>query len=697
MTFVAPQWLWGLVCVPILWWLASRRALGGVSDARRGPSARWLQVDGRGARPATDRTRRHRIGAWASAGVAFGVVALAQPQWGEGETIRFDQGREVLIALDLSRSMLATDVAPSRLARARLLIESTLDELRGERVGLLLFAGTAFLQSPLSADHEVLRELLPVLEPGYLPQGGTDFASMIDAALEAFSQTGAADRFLVVLSDGESPNFSLEAVEALAEAGVRVVALGIGTEGGALIPDGRGGIVKDARGAAVLSRLERPVLEELARGTDGVYVDAAQWIDLASLVERTVSEGREGQFVEERARARIHRFQWWLAPALLLLLASHVFEVPAPPRARRLHDGRASRAAATAASLAVLLLVMTPHRVQAVDSEMTPDRVQAVESDVEPQRTQAADPEAAPPADPIVTLVEQLAGSSEITATDYAELARVTAATGFDRQEENAPLPPGAITDGLAAVQTGRRLDPEAARWDDLRKALEALAEPPEQQQQQQEGGEGDPSESQSGQEDGSEERQSGDAGEQPQSGSEGAESDSQSEDESQAGDADSNPSGADPGDRESGGADDAGSEQEQAAQSKPGEGEGGAEEEQQAGQGGERPRGDPQAMTEDAAGFGELEGGAGEGDDDESEQAGPGGGEPPREPPPSRMVGGTRSANEDLLQARPDLASAIGRMERVREGDAPALLFDRMNRAEGQADTRESAGGQDW
>ncbi|RRJ99699.1 VWA domain-containing protein [Opitutaceae bacterium TAV3] len=136
-------------------------------------------------------------------GLALAATALARPQWGRVEQPVFEQAREILIAIDLSRSMMADDIKPSRLERARLLTQSLLDQLTGERIGLLVFSGTAFLQSPLSSDYEILREFLPELGPDYLPQGGTNYSALLHTALDSFS-TGEADRFLVILSDGEA-------------------------------------------------------------------------------------------------------------------------------------------------------------------------------------------------------------------------------------------------------------------------------------------------------------------------------------------------------------------------------------------------------------------------------------------------------------------------------------------------------------
>ena len=170
--------------------------------------------------------------------------------------------------------MLAPDVKPSRLERAKLLIQSLLEKLEGERVGLVVFAGTAFLQSPLSADYEILREFLPALGPDYLPQGGSNYGALLDASLQAFSHTNAADRFLMILSDGEATDDDWKKrIEELKKKNIRVLGLGVGTLGGAMLPDGTGGFIKDERGAVVLSKLESATLQELATATGGVIAE----------------------------------------------------------------------------------------------------------------------------------------------------------------------------------------------------------------------------------------------------------------------------------------------------------------------------------------------------------------------------------------------------------------------------------------
>src|SRR5262249_37340196 len=234
---------------------------------------RWADRRGISDRPAAG-PRRWR-GCLLVACAAAALCALARPQWGEVAEQSYARSREVVLALDLSRSMLADDVSPNRLARAKLLIEALLDQLKGERVGLVVFSGTAFVQSPLSAAYEAVRHFLAELDPSYLPEGGTNYSAMLRTAVQAFGEQGDGDRYLVVLSDGEAldPEWQKQ-LPTLRDRGIRVIGLGIGTPAGALVPAASGGVTKDEHGAAVLSRLEPATLQALASETRGTYPDA---------------------------------------------------------------------------------------------------------------------------------------------------------------------------------------------------------------------------------------------------------------------------------------------------------------------------------------------------------------------------------------------------------------------------------------
>jgi Ca-activated chloride channel family protein len=409
---------------------------------------------------------------WLHVGLALAIVALARPQWGRVEEQVFDQSREILLALDLSRSMQAQDVKPSRLDRSKLLIQALLERLEGERVGLLVFSGTAFLQSPLSADYEILREFLPMLGPDYLPEGGTNYAALLRTSIDAFASTNSADRFLIILSDGEATDDDWKPlIPELKAKGIRVIGLGVGTETGAMIPDSAGGLVKDERGAVVLSKLDSSTLEQLANETGGAYRDASKWVDLATVLQQTVEAGRKGAFVEKRAASYIDRFQWVLAPAVLCLLLSFWREFPVRPRPRELllageSGERKAESGKTLPTVALLLLCF----LSAL--RFPPSAFASEDTDVY--------------AAPLAKTVQRLAAQEQCAANDWAELARQTITWGQRQQEAKQPVTEGPVHDGLAGVSAGEKLDAKAADWAQLRRDLEALLQKSDQQQQQQ-------------------------------------------------------------------------------------------------------------------------------------------------------------------------------------------------------------------
>ena len=477
MTFAWPQLLC-LLLVPaaLAAWEAMRRSRDAATDhpkiLRAEAGRRSLRLAG----PVRGTGGRSRARWWLAAGLALAIVALARPQWGQIDEPVFDQSREILLALDLSRSMLTPDVKPSRLDRSKLLIQALLDRLEGERVGLVVFSGTAFLQSPLSADYEILREFLPELRPDFMPEGGTNYGALIDTAAAAFGDNGSADRFLIVLSDGGATDDDWRShLGKLKAKGIRVIGLGVGTSAGALIPDGAGGLVKDDRGAAVLARLESQTLRELADKTGGVYRDASEWVDLASLLQATVEAGRKGKFVEKNNVRHVERYQWALAPALFCLLLSFWREFPVRPRARDIQLGPepdggegerkdpSGRPAATAAALVLFLVagLGRPHLA------------------AEP----AEDP--ASPA-PLAHIVGRLAAQDARSARDWAELAGETLSWGGRVQSAQQPVPDGPVRDALASVDAGSALDAHAADWPKLRTELEGLLQKPPQNQQKQ-------------------------------------------------------------------------------------------------------------------------------------------------------------------------------------------------------------------
>jgi Ca-activated chloride channel family protein len=465
MTFAWPHLLW-LLLVPVAL-LAAELARRRRTAAAAHPKILQAEAGTHHLSLGSSAARR-RARPWLCAGLALAILALARPQWGRLEEPVFDQAREIVIAIDLSRSMLAQDVKPSRLERAKLLTQSLLEKLAGERVGLVSFAGTAFLQSPLSSDYEILREFLPALGPDFLPEGGTNYRALIDTSLAAFS-TSAADRYLIVLSDGEATddNWRSEAEE-LKNKGIRVIGLGVGTSAGAMIPDGAGAFVKDERGAVVLSKLQGTTLQELAQTTGGTYRDASTWIDLAGVLRSTVEAGQKGKFLEKNTVRLVERFQWPLALGLWCLLVCFCYEFPVRPRPRALE------LSPTAGKIA-------PQPRPAVAALLLAGGLAAALGLAGPAR--AAD---APAAAPLAKIVGRLSVKDDRSARDWAEMARETVTWGRHLQDDQQAVPEGPVRDALAAVGLGSALDAKTADWPKLREELEKLLKQPDEPKQDQ-------------------------------------------------------------------------------------------------------------------------------------------------------------------------------------------------------------------
>ena len=489
MTFAWPHLLW-LLLVPaalLAWELTHRRrhaahAHPKILRAEAGAHSLRLSLSASSMAPRAAQPRY-----WLCAGLALAILALARPPYGRLEEPVFDQSREILLAIDLSRSMLSPDVKPSRLERAKLLIQSLLEKLEGERVGLVVFSGTAFLQSPLSADYEILREFLPALGPDFLPEGGTNYRALLDASLQAFGNSNAADRFLVILSDGEATDDNWKPrIDDLKAKSIRVLGLGVGTAGGAMIPDGSGGFIKDERGAVVLSKLESTTLQKLATATGGAYRDASGWLDLAGLVKETVEAGRKGQFLEKNTVRLAERFQWPLALGLWCLLVSFYAEFPVRPRPRDIKLAAAPKppgpaahrpAAATLAAVLLVSLILRHPAFALTPAPATTTPAAAAAS---------GPPPPPPPSAALSKIIGRVAASDTRTARDWAELGRETATWGGRLQSEQQQIPEGPVRDALAAVDAGSALDPKTADWPKLRAELEALLKKSEEQKQEQ-------------------------------------------------------------------------------------------------------------------------------------------------------------------------------------------------------------------
>lgn len=315
-----PWWLAGLLLVPLVLlfvWAASRRRA--LAYAQFAALPLWPHL-------APGLSLRPRAAVWVfpASVVALLVGAAAGPQWGfRWQDVR-GQGIDLVIALDTSRSMLATDVKPDRLQRAKLEIEDLVKKLRGDRVALVVFAGTAFTMCPLTLDYNAFLETLRAAEVGIVPRGGTSLAAALRTAMDALEGYEGNHRAVVLITDGEDNEGGVdEALETAAKSGVRVYTVGVGSTEGELIPTGErdgGGFLKDRRGQVVKSRLDEATLQRIAERTGGLYVRGSSTrLGLDTLYDEALAKLDKRERKSTLEKTYEHRFLWLLLPAALLI------------------------------------------------------------------------------------------------------------------------------------------------------------------------------------------------------------------------------------------------------------------------------------------------------------------------------------------------------------------------------------------
>jgi Ca-activated chloride channel family protein len=268
--------------------------------------------------------RRHRTRAGILlATIAALVLAIAGPMWGFHWEEIHREGIDLVVALDTSKSMLTTDVAPNRLARAKLAVQDLLAVLQGDRIGLVAFAGSAFVQCPLTLDRNAFAESLAAVEVGLIPRGGTNLTEAVDTGLEAFEGHQGSHQALVLITDGEDHEGSLaDAIKHATDRGVKVFTVGIGTTEGELVPVEGGGYLKDRKGQVVKSRLDEDTLKKLALDTGGVYLHAAGAdLGLSELYRDHIATMEKRDLASTLERRYEHRFQIPLALAIVLAIA----------------------------------------------------------------------------------------------------------------------------------------------------------------------------------------------------------------------------------------------------------------------------------------------------------------------------------------------------------------------------------------
>lgn len=320
------SYLWWLLLLPAIvlaqWWYARRK------DQKLSQlfSHRLQTLLTLGRRPALVKIQNVLF----LLSLAFFIVALAGPKIGTQVKEVKRKGVDLMIALDLSNSMNAEDIKPSRLSKAKFEIRRLLDELNGDRVGLIVFTGSAFLQSPMTLDYSAMRLYLNIAETNQMPNGTTNFASAMSGTLEAFEsleeQRNGAARVLLIISDGEDHGESYEEeLKALKENNIITFTLGVGTPAGAAIPtyNEQGqllGYKRDQNGKVVTTKLSNSTLRNIARDGAGSYFEISRNYDNIDGFLQQLDQLQKGEFAAQEFADYKNQYQVLLLAGLASLL-----------------------------------------------------------------------------------------------------------------------------------------------------------------------------------------------------------------------------------------------------------------------------------------------------------------------------------------------------------------------------------------
>jgi Ca-activated chloride channel family protein len=283
------------------------------------------------------------------------ALALARPQFGSIEQNVEQHGRDIVLAIDTSKSMLSTDYPPNRLERAKLAAQDILDAMRGDRFGLIAFAGAAQVEAPLTVDYQTVLEAINQLDTKTVDRGGTDITAAIRSAELALGKSEGFYRAMVLLTDGEDlEEDAIAAAKEAASYGIRIFTVGIGTKEGSTIPVDPNGqeLLQDRNGQPVRSHLDENRLREIAEKTGGFYVHLENG-STAQLIGNGLRKLSEGKVDERSTRTPIERYRWPLAFGLLLL----VFSAALNDRKKKITARRPS----VASAVAVLMLTLIFH------------------------------------------------------------------------------------------------------------------------------------------------------------------------------------------------------------------------------------------------------------------------------------------------------------------------------------------------
>lgn len=319
--FAEPRWLWLAILAPLA--LIALQQYAAWARRRQLQAIASSELIGRLTRSHSPLRRLFKNALLVFVMALIGI-ALARPQWGVQEFAAQELGEDVVIAIDCSRSMLAADVSPNRLARAKLAVSDFVRRPGVGRVGLVAFSGQAFLQCPLTFDHDAFEESLQALDEKTISLPGTDIGRALNEGFQAMEKNDRR-KILVLLTDGEDLEQSgVRAAEALGKEGVIIFTIGVGTASGAEIhilnERNQPELIRDARGEPVRSRLDETTLRAIAQATKGNYFPLGPLGEGLAKVRLVLQSDETNSALLPARQLGVDRFHWFVAAVLMLLV-----------------------------------------------------------------------------------------------------------------------------------------------------------------------------------------------------------------------------------------------------------------------------------------------------------------------------------------------------------------------------------------
>lgn len=265
------------------------------------------------------------------------ILMLARPQMGTKISHEKRNGIEAIICMDISNSMLAQDVAPSRLDKCKMLVEDMVDHFTNDKIGLVVFAGDAFVQLPITSDYVSAKMFLQNIDPSLIQTQGTNIGEAINVAMRSFTQQDKVGRAIIVITDGEDhEGGALEAAAAAKKKGINVFILGVGNSKGAPIPLGEGNYMKDASGQTVMSALNEQMCKQIAQAGSGVYIHVDNTSDAQEELNDQLTKLQKGETDSVIYSQYDEQFQAFAILAIILLIIETCILEVKNPRLRSL-------------------------------------------------------------------------------------------------------------------------------------------------------------------------------------------------------------------------------------------------------------------------------------------------------------------------------------------------------------------------